>query len=439
MRRRAISLLWVLILVAAAVMFVVAGTTHGGRAAAQSCPILCPTTTKATTTTSTTSTTTTTTVAPTTTTTTAPPPTTNPSGGTGADPAALVPCSKTGAATCDQPPTKIQVRYPNGSPPAAVEVDWVADGRPSADPSPGSPSAALPWSAGSDCGSDLRCWSWPSAVTDHAAILNGTYRLVPCGGYTTGSPSGSCQSKLQATTVGLAVPPGPPTAVNAVASGPQVTLSWRPPASAPPDLAGYQVSRNGKAVYGCALSGLGPAGSASCPNPLTVVDRPGNGTYTYAVSAVRLGVDAASQHAVASAPALDAGGLVSVPGTASGPNRVGSPSPVIGAPGTMIDFGPPPAGASAPAVALPGENGSAADPNASPQNLQYPVADPLAGKSSTLALHVGETAPRPDVVPVGILGLGILVLAIAAHLVYLRSRVAAIQGGSARRAERSSG
>jgi hypothetical protein len=340
---------------------------------------------------------------------------------------------------CDQEPSKIQVRYPSGSPPAAVEVDWSADGRPAAAPNPGSPAVAVPWSAGTDCGSDLRCWGWPSPITDHAAILNGTYRLVPCGVYTADAPGGGCQSKLQATTVGLAVPPGPPAAVKAVASGQQVTLSWRPPAGAPPDLAGYQVSRNGKPVYGCALSGLGPAGSTSCPNPLAVSDRPGNGTYTYAVSAVRLGVDAASAHAVDSAPVLDAGGLVSVPGTASAPNAVGAPSPVIGAPGTMTDFGPPPPSALTPSGgALPGENGSAADTDATPQNLQYPAADPLAGKSSALALKVGETAPRRDVVPVGILGLGVLVLAIAAHLVYVRARVAAIQGG-ARHAEDTSG
>lgn len=424
MKIRAGRLIWAVVLVAAGASFGLVETASGEPAAATCTTILCGPTTTSTTTTTTTTTPTTTTVPRTTTT--AVPPTTSGSGSQGGYVGGFAPCSPTGTAPCDQDPANVQVRYPAGGPPAAVEVDWVADGRPAAAPNPASATATLAWSAGTDCGSDRRCWTWPSVLTDHRAILNGTYRVNVCGAYGAG---GACQSKLDSATVGLAVPPAPPSTVKAVASGPQVTLSWSPPPGAAPDLAGYQITRNAKQVYACALSGLGAPGAAPCPQPLTVIDRPARGTYTYAVSSLRLGVDATSQHAVASAPALEVGGPISVPGPAAASAGSGGsgfrPAPVIGAPGTMITFAPP---AASPVATLPGEDGSAVDPGTGPQNLHYPAADPLpSGQSSTLALDVGESGPKKDVVPIGMVGLGVLVLAIAAHVVYLRSRISAIQ------------
>jgi hypothetical protein len=438
---RGAAAVWAVVLVGAALAVGIGASPARARAIGGQCfPPLCGTSTSSTTsstsssTSSTTSTTTSSTTVTTTTAASSPPtsPTTSPP-----SPylAGFVPCG-TGSGPCNATPEQVQVRYPAGTPPAAVEIDWVASGRAASAPAPRSTSATLAWPGGADCGSDLRCWHWPAGLTDGAFILNGTYRVVPCASYS----GGTCGSTFPPSDVALAVPSGPPTHVQARSSGSQVTLSWQPPSAVPPDLAGYQVTRNGRAVYSCSIAGLDAGTSVPCPGSLTVIDHPGPGTYTYAVSAVRLGAGTASSHVVASAALEDAGGVVAVPGSAVTPGSGGwgggfTPSPVIGSIGIISD-----AGGSHLAVD-PGGLGAQPDPGpATPQNLAYPpdnsaVANPSQGKSSTLALKVGETAPRTDVVPIAVVALGILMLAIAAHFLYLRMQLGVIEAG--RRSERA--
>lgn len=416
-------------------------------------PYPCPTTTTSTTTTTTTAPPTTapgsgttstssTTAAQWSSTTVATPPSSVPSSPYSAG---FLPCGtaatgpSTGPATgpCTQEPVRVELQYRDGaSPPEAIELQWVSDGRPATSPAPASLLVKLAWSSGSDCGSNLRCWPWPGQMSDSSFVLNGTYRVVPCGTYSTGN----CGTAFPAVTIGLAVPPGPPAAVQARSAGGEVTMSWKPPAASPPDLVGYAVSRNGRNVYACSIDGLGPGASVPCPRSLTVADHPGNGRYRYAVAALRLGVDSTAGAVVASAYVPNAGAAVPVPGpvTGRGPGAGGAgpgftPSPVIGGSVGLIQSGGTvsPTGFrgqdlggvdAAPDLGAPG----------TPQNLRYPD-QPAVGRSSALSVRIAGDRSRSDVVHLAVLALGVLALAIAAHILYLRQELAALQGRLAAR------
>lgn len=435
MRRAAV---WALLLVVVLAGAVAAGGP-GRAGAAPSAITLFTSTTRSTTTTSTTvasttsSSSSTSAPADTSSTTVAHPSTTVPGSGTTTPPTApsspyaagFVPCSSTPAAgTCDEPPRQLQVMYKAGRPAAALELVWVAKGRPAAAPVPAHPTAVLAWSAGTDCGSDLRCWPWPAAVTDRSFVLNGTYQLVPCAA----DDNGSCGAPYPAQPVALAVPAGAPTDVRAASSGPRVTLSWQPPAAAPPDLAGYGVSRDGRTVYECSTDGLGPGRAVPCPRSLAVTDSPPDGKHAYAVAAFRLGADGGAGGRVLTSALAPAGGAVTVPGPLNGGGAGFAPSPVIGSVG-VIPEGPaatmlPPLSPSVPPGNLPGEDGSAG--GGPVQNLQYPGDDPAVAGSSALAVHLTGTS-RPDVVPAAVIAMAILALAVAAHFLYLRMQVGLIQ------------
>jgi hypothetical protein len=405
-------------------------------------PTTTSTTTTTTSTTSTTSTTTTT-VAPTTSstaattsTTTSPPATTAPpAGGSSPYTAGFVPCSSGAAGPCTQTPRQLQLMYPAGAPAAAVELAWVADGRPAGAPSPASKTVVLPWSAGTGCGSQLRCWPWPQAETDGSFVLNGTYQVVPCGRDT----GGACSSPAAAQKLGLAVPPGPPTQLRVSAAGPQVTLSWQPPAGAPPDLSGYGVVRDGHLVYLCGLGGIGPKGSVPCPASLTVTDRPADGHHVYTVSALRMGATpAGSGSVVSSAAAATPSAGVAVPGPVSpagagGPGTGFTQAPVIGAVGVIPD-GAGSVGALSQVPAALGDLPGEGDPGGTGpvQNLQYPAGAP-AGPASALTVRVGSPQSRPDIAPLALVALALLALSVAAHFLYLRSQLALVQARLAAR------
>jgi hypothetical protein len=68
----------------------------------------------------------------------------------------------------------------------------------------------------------------------------------------------------------------------------------------------------------------------------------------------------------------------------------------------------------------------------SPANLTYPSDEPAVGNSSRLALKVRSPSTPPDVLPAGMLALGLLALAIAGHVLYLRAEVAKVQADLAR-------
>ena len=377
---------WILVLLAASAFLVI----DAERAPARSCGVTCVTTTTA-------------------------PPTTNPPSPYQAQ---FTPCwSGSTAGPCDQIPSQIEVTYPPTAAPLAVQLNWVADNRDQAAPNPDSTSDTLPLSAGTNCGPNSTCWSWPQDMLDGAYLLNGTYQVVPCASYDPNSGTCPPGSTLQPQTLSVAVAPGAPGAVTAASSGSEVTVSWKPPAAAPPDLAGYEVTRGSDIIYTCSPDALGPAASTPCPTSLTIADHPANGRYTYTVTALRLGVDSSDANIVFSAPAGDGGGVVTVPGPVSitTPNSTGpgtdiqeSPVPtyyqsVSGPPGTKVT--------TVPATTVPVTTPPAPNPTSAPKK---------PSRSSALALTVSTPAGPTDVLPVGVLAIGILGLAIAAHYLYIK-------------------
>lgn len=421
------SLVWAFVLAAATVVVIVGSSPDRARAALPSgavcipspCPTPPPTTSPPTTPPPT--------VPPTT------PPTTPPSTSPSTVPAspytaAFVPCGSA-SGPCTEEPQQIRISY-QADPPAAVELQWVSRSRPASAPTPGSTSAILMPADGVPCGTGATCWTWPAGLTASSYILNGSYQVVVCGTFA----NGTCGSPFPPQDIQVAAPPGPPTHAQARASGPVVAVSWQPPTAAPPDLAGYLVARDGHTVYSCSLDGLGPGASTPCPRSLTFADRPGDGRYTYTVSAVRLGADTASRDVVASPAAVAGGGAVIVPGPVTAPGGVNgpfpgtvvaagnggfTPAPIIGAVGVSggTTVGLDPAPVAAPQIGTTG----------APQNLSYPADNPVVAKDAPLALKVHTPAGQTDVAPVAVLALGILLLAIAAHFLYLRVELGVVQ------------
>ncbi|HLI52844.1 MAG TPA: hypothetical protein VKU88_00825, partial [Acidimicrobiales bacterium] len=238
------------------------------------------------------------------------------------------------------------------------------------------------------------------------SILNGTYQVTACTPHQSGTQTPGCTASgaYQPADVGLAVPPPPPVGVKASSAGSAADVSWSAPPGAPPDLAGYLVDRSGRPVYYCSLLGDSPA----CPQPLHLVDHPGPGTWTYQVQAMSLGAGGPYPAEVESPPASSDQVVVTA---APLPRAAVSLPPVpvggVSTATTATTTGPP---------ALPGEDaGAAAGPV---QNLSYPPSQ-KAGEGD-LALR--ETGPgRPDVLAAGLIALAVLIAAVAAHLLYLRS------------------
>jgi hypothetical protein len=397
----------------------------------------------------------------------------------------LVPCGAT-SGPCRDTPEQVQVRYPAGLAPQALELEWSPGSNASA-PAPAATSVTLcPGSSGCASGSGsggsssggssgsgsgsgsgppstpcdssgagsggtsggtaTLCWSWPTQLEDAGFILNGTYDAVVCATYgPTGQDTSGCTSQLPPQTLSLAVPPEPPASVNATVDGAVVTVSWTAPADPPPDLAGYQVSRNGAPFYTCSLGELDPAASGSCPTALSVTDRPPDGEYTYSVAALRLGATDAASDLVASVATEDSAGVLVVPAATTGPSTttttpITSSSPptsassgpaATAAPGTSAGngagttsaalTGPPAPGASSSApVAVP------AQPSASVPPLSYP---PVAASKdpAPLVVRTAGSTGRTDVVPAAVLALGLLSLAVAAHFLYLRVELGVVQ------------
>ena len=373
---------------------------------------------------------TTTVPAPTTTTTTVP----APSGGGKGGGAALTPCSPEPSGACSQDPTQVQVDYPKGAQPAGTEVTFVTTGRSPSAPEPVTGTVVLAAADAHPCpgapaGEAALCWNWPSGLRDGAFILNGTYRVTPCSD-TTG---GHCRAAttFSPASVGVAVPPQSPGQAAADVSGSQVTVHWSPAADPEPDLVGYAVSRDGQVVYACSTDGLGPGAGTPCPADLTIADHPGDGRWSYAVTALRLGADTAAADVLTSAPTAIQGASVSVAGAAPGASSGSGPlvplagfAPETSGAGTVATGGfatnPPAVASGSSAGGLAGAAGDPAPSTAPVQNLAYPGDGGVVGKSQDLALKVGEPGPHTDIVPVAVLALGIIALAVAAHFLYLR-------------------
>jgi hypothetical protein len=393
--------------------------------------------------------------------------------------AAAMPCSApAGSTTCAAEPTSIEATWPflnTGI--SGIEVTWMpAATRPAAAPAPAQLTVALPVSAGTCNGAGDDCtWPWPTLLepASSTTVLNGTYQVVACGG----SPifGAACQSgsPYQAVEVSEGVAPAAPTAVRATVSGVGVVaVTW--PLGPEADLAGYEVTASSggqsRLIGACTLSGA-PAPSAdpsarACPSPLQATDAPAAGTWTYDVTALRYGTDGSAATLVSS-PATGVEAEVTAAEVAAG-NAAGGPggsgSTASAAPGgTPAGAGAGGATGSGPAAATSSGGTTGAGGFVLPKAPVLPTrsqstplaqapADPTEslGPTTTVAPDSGFAASLPFKAagsdqPVAVAAAaapparlepthgvsrwaafagGLLVLAVAAHLLYLRAAVA---------------
>jgi hypothetical protein len=332
--------------------------------------------------------------------------------------AAALPCSApSGGAPCTVDPTRLQITYDRGKDPAltGVKVAWIAaPGRPQSAPAPQpSTSVTLPLSSGSctSKGTVATCtWAWPLTypTKTKAWVLNGTYRVTPT-------------SKVYSSTdLGVAVPPAPPVSPHGGSSAyGTVSLFWGAGASPEPDLVGYQVSRNNQVVYTCSTDGAGPGAGTPCHSPLSFNDQPAAGTWTYHIVALRFGAGSQAGGVVASPPAS-----VTIPaGTGNGGGgSLYLPSVPIVAypPGVLPVAAPPP-----PSPAGQATTTTTAGPAGS-QTLPY-VSVPAQAQGqdpAALGSDAKETGPKKsNLDSVAAVALGLIALALAAHVWYLRGEM----------------
>jgi hypothetical protein len=338
------------------------------------------------------------------------------------------PCSPH-AGACTAAPGQLAVTFPAGVPAGvdAVQLAWTTTGRPVGAPGPAQTSAVLTTASGG-CAtpagqSATTCsWPWPGGLEAAGVVLNGTYQVTACS---TPPGGGACSpaSSPGPSSFGVGVAPLPPGSVAAHATGTApdaaVSVSWA--TGTAPDLAGYRVARAGTVVFTCTLHGATSPGAGACPADPSFTDRaPGNGTASYQVTAYRFGPQGDLAAALASAPAT---ATVALP--AAGASAPLAPAPTLGA-------------AATPTVTLP-----AAAPGAAPVT---PAPPTTANTYGALPFGTAPPAERAAAVPlepgssshgvggIALVAAALLLLAVAAHLLYLRDRVARYQaahGGAA--------
>jgi len=239
-------------------------------------------------------------------------------------------------------------------------------------------------------------------ATSGGEVLNGTYQVTACS-----TPTGSdCApaAGLAPASVGIAVAPAVPAGLSAAGAGGSAKLTWKRGAEV--DLTGYVVQRSGKTTWGCSVVA---GGSPACPVPPAFNDQPGAGSFSYGVIAQRYGVDADPSHLVDSPPAITQAVIGGSSGTAPPPVQIELPAiPYFGPVPTLPPVNPPPgkAGAALPdsgySGSLPYDPGSA--------------SGALAGTSGPQEDGPGYRARNAWASVAG----GMLVLALALHLWYLR-------------------
>ncbi|MDQ6838780.1 MAG: hypothetical protein M3137_10735, partial [Actinomycetota bacterium] len=219
-------------------------------------------------------------------------------------------------------------------------------------------------------------------------------------------------SSAAPASVGLAVAPAPPGNPRAAGSASAVTVTWA--AGVEPDLAGYTVTRNDVAVFSCGLHGAPLPNSVPCGASLAYTDHPNiGGMVGYAVVAKRFGLDGNPAHDLTSLPAatsirLGSGGIAALP-----------PIPVIGNPFVAAPVAPP---TSAPVTGSPSVPATTVDPGSG--SLEY---GPQSHAAAIGARSGTEPGHGTDVTHLALVAAGLLVLALAAHLLYLRGAVARFQ------------
>lgn len=345
-------------------------------------------------------------------------------GRTAAAPSAVglkpAPCSPRGDGVCTVSPKTLAVTFPTGTAGVSgVSVAWTTAGRPSTTAGPAQASVFLDVTKGgcqpaSGAAPATCSWAWPSGLeaTGSTLVLNGTYQVTPC----TSAPPASCvaPASVGPAGLGIAAPPAPPGGVRASGPASAVTVTWAP--GVEPDLAGYAVIRNDAVVFICSLHGASLPGSVPCGPGLAFTDIPGTGgVVRYAVVAKRLGVDSNPDHDLTSVPAVTSINL----GSAS----VGGlpPAPLIGTPTSPTPGAPPntAAGAGAGQGVAPT---TTVDPGSG--GLEY---GPKGSAGALGALHGTESGHGTNVHGLALIAVGLLVLALAAHLLYLRGAVGRYQ------------
>jgi hypothetical protein len=312
---------------------------------------------------------------------------------------------------------------------SGVAVTWTTTGRP-AGTGPAHPSTFLKLSDGgcpTNSTTATTCtWAWPADLEapGSTVVLNGAYGVVPCSGI---SAAPICpQPGAAPAGLGMAVPPAPPGQARATGPSSSVTVSWAP--GAEPDLAGYQVTRNNVQVFACNLHGAPLAGSVPCGPSLSFHDSPG-GAVSYRIVAERFSVDSDPSHYLASAPATVsvAAGSVAIPGL--------PPVPAFGVPSFSVPGAPPSTGSAGALTGAGPGVGSAptttVDPGAG--GLEFGAKDPAAALGPAGGAGAGHVT---NLANLALIAAGLLILAVAGHLLYLREAVARYQlarGGVATR------
>ncbi|HET9692046.1 MAG TPA: hypothetical protein VFP61_12910 [Acidimicrobiales bacterium] len=222
-------------------------------------------------------------------------------------------------------------------------------------------------------------------------------------------------------SLAVAVAPARPANLT-VADGSPNELRWA--AGGEDDLAGYEVARDGATVWACHDNGAA-VGAAACPQALVLDDPAPAGPHTWAVTALRLPADP-SQPLLVSPPAT-------AKATSSGATAVGLPK----VPGFV-----PPAPArpvAAPRRVAPASPRAAVTTTTDPG---YGVSLPYQAGTSPGAVALSQpedgAGGHPGVGRAALAALAALLVAVAAHLVYLNSLLARRQVEAAAARRRSS-
>ncbi|MDQ2727208.1 MAG: hypothetical protein M3Y91_04945 [Actinomycetota bacterium] len=335
---------------------------------------------------------------------------------------ALTPCSPRRDGSCSLSPQTLAVTYPSSSPPPAsggVNVTSTTTGRP-AGTGPAQPSGFLstpsgrctPGAHGTTC-----TWPWPPALEAprSTVVLNGAYQAASC----TGPAAAGCGPP---SNLLIAAPPAPPGGARASGSS-SVTVTWAP--GVEPDLAGYTVTRNNVVVFTCNVHAAPLPGSVPCGSPLAYTDsRATGGAVTYGIVAQRFGLDSNPAHYLTSRPAvasitLGAASLGKLPLL-----------PVIGIPSFPKPVAPPNPPATAGSTLAPP---TTVDPSSG--GFEFGPKDHAGALGPVRTVRAGPVTT--SVTRLALIAAGLLVLALAAHLLYLRGAVARYQaahGGPTTRA-----
>ena len=374
---------------------------------------------------------------------------------------ALSPCSADSATSgCRFDPAQVQVDIPTNRSVPAVELSWLGAGRPASAPSPASTQVVLVVNSNlagnASCrnpappptGFTLACWNWPGSL-DYVSggfpwILNGSYQVTACSATSSSSPC-TASDAFNPAVAEIAVRPAAPSQLSGSQADGAVTLTWK--AGTEPDLVGYTVSRNNQAVYTCSTDGAGPGAGTPCANPPSFHDQPGPGTWNYTVTALRFGTDASAADVVSSSPAYSTVPVPAPPANPAGGAGGYAPGgastraflPPLPAVGELRPVGVSASGGFA-ATAVPSladTEDSGGKVSGSAAALPYNNDNPALGGSLASGSRIARQKPGDSLDATAELALGVIALALAVHVWYLRGqlRLAAVRVAARRAAE----